>query len=214
MIKIQPISLLKLFLLYSKFYSIIHLASTHLLRKKRCIMLKEENGDFHFQSLLWYVGLDVEIVLQKQGATIGSMTIQILKKNMKKLKISGKILRSGICGSFFSCSHTLIHSLSSGHEKVIKWHLFCSRRWKIIIWVKYDNPCTQKIVVFTLKSWQVESERTRGKRNHKFRALAVCCLLCWTGLLAVWTEQHASYYTWFLPRPARKDLNVPKLKSG
>ena len=37
--------------------------------------------------------------------------------------------------------------------------------------------------------------------------------LVWTDLLAVWTEQH-SLYTWYLPRPDRKELNLPKLKSS
>ena len=32
--------------------------------------------------------------------------------------------------------------------------------------------------------------------------------------LAIWTEQHASYYTWFLPRPDKKELNEPKLNSN
>ena len=64
--------------------------------------------NFHLQSLMWYVGFDVEIVLQKQGATIGSVTIQILKKKYEKIKnFSAKILRSGICGSFFSCSEVV-----------------------------------------------------------------------------------------------------------
>ena len=75
---------------------------------------------------------------------------------------------------WFLFPHALILSLSSRHEKIIKWHLFCSKRGeKIIIWVKYGwiwQCFHSNNDVFTQKSWRLESERTRGKSNHKFRS--------------------------------------------
>ena len=51
---------------------------------------------------------------------------------------------------------------------------------------------------------------------HTWR-VNVCCLLCWTGLN--WFIGHLGRAThspciWFLPRSAREDSNVPKLKSN
>ena len=69
----------------------------------------------------------------------------------------------------------LVLLLSSHHEKVIKWHFFCSKRgigWKDHHLSEIWQCFLSNNDVFTLKSWQLESERTRvrGKRNHKFRA--------------------------------------------
>ena len=63
----------------------------------------------------------------------------------------------------------LVLSLSSRHEKVIKWHPFLVQKEvlgeKIIIWVKYGNVFTQ-IMMFSLKkSWWLESKRTRATAN-------------------------------------------------
>ena len=79
--------------------------------------------------------------------------------------------RQGIWGCLFLLHSTRSLALKSSW-KVIKWHLFCSEEVlgeKIIIWVKYGNAFTQKI-------WQLESKRTRGKRNRKFRTLISCKL--------------------------------------
>ena len=80
----------------------------------------------------------------------------------------GYFYRHKICGSFFL-------SLSCRHKKVIKWQLFCSKRYigwedhhlsRMWQWFHTNSD------VFTLKTWRLESKRTtaRGKRSHEFRA--------------------------------------------
>ena len=55
--------------------------------------------------------------------------------------------------------------------------------------------------------------------SHKFYPYSILigsngsCIRCEMDLWAVWAEQHAPY-TQLLPRPAKKESNVPKLKSS
>ena len=76
-----------------------------------------------------------------------------------------KRLRHGICASFF------LSFSSSQVVNFLKWkHHYLSENISLNFFTQYLFLNEKRCHSMTF-SWRLESERTRGKRNHKFRAL-------------------------------------------
>ena len=122
------------------------------------------------------IGLDWAVVLTVLGRSIINSVVFCVagSKAMQEISKARNL--------WFLFPLALVFSLSSCHEKVIKWYLFSFKkkvlREKIIIWVTYIWQCFHSNKdVFTLKSWRLESERTRAQEEKRPTNSVPKCLL-------------------------------------